>query len=447
MRWITLTDFLLLPIYVALVYFLANSFQNRHYPPGHPWRPYFMKGLLLKVGGAVFIGLVYQYYYGGGDTANYFLQTQTLNNVFLESPWKWLNLVLHIPEGYEGEYIMYTSQLVWYSTLNNFMVVIVGAVLGILTFTTYLPTAVLFAALSFTGMWAMFRTFAKAYPHLVRYIALAVLFIPSTFVWGSGIFKDTICMFGLGWMIYGVFTLLIERKLRPMSVAMSVIGIWLIFIIKIYILLAFLPAIGLWVVFSYSHKIRNGFLRTALKLGLIPVTLMGFLLLSSAFEQELGGYSLDNLETTATITQEYINGVSGDAGAAYDIGEISFTPVGILKVLPAAVNVTLFRPYLWESRKIIQLFNALETFLFLFIFLKILFTIGPAKAWKAVQQDPNIQFCLLFTVIFAFAVGLTSGNFGALSRYRIPCLPLFGLSLVLVYYKYKPVNQPILSIR
>jgi hypothetical protein len=327
------------------------------------------------------------------------------------------------------------------------MVVIISGIFGVLTFNTYLPTSVIFAAVSFTGIWALFRTFAKLYPNLVRYVALATLFIPSTFIWGSGVFKDTICMFGMGWMVNGVFTLLIQRKLRPRDTLMLLLGAWLIFIIKIYILLAFLPAIGLWLVFSYSHKVNNTFLRTFLKVGLIPVTLLGFFLLSRTFSQELGGYSLERIEQTATVTQEYIIQSSGDQGSAYSIGKIDFTPIGLLRLFPAAVNVTLYRPYLWEARKPIIFFNALETFLFLFVSLKILFTIGLSRSWRAIKEDPNIQFCLIFTIIFAFAVGLTTGNLGTLSRYRIPCLPLFGLSLILIYYRYQPLSKRLLSLK
>ncbi len=447
MQWITLADYLLLPFYLMAIYFIAYRFRNNNYPPGHPWRPYFIPGLTVKITGAVFISLIYQYYYGAGDTMYYFEQSKVVNSAFDESPAKWLSLVLHIPKGYEGEYIEYTSRMLWYTTLNNYMVVVAAAVLGVVTFSTYLPISVLFAALSFTGIWALFRTFAKQYPHFVKHISLVTLFIPSTFIWGSGIFKDTICMFGMGWMICGVFTLLIQRKLRPLEVMMMVLGTYLIAVIKIYILLAFLPAIGLWLVFSYSSKLQNAFVRLGLKIGLIAFTVVGFYALSNTFATDLGQYSLDNIEKTATITQTYIYESSGEQGSRYSIGTVDFTPLGIVQSFPSAVNVSLFRPYLWEARKPIVLFNAIEAFLFLFITLKLLFKLGPSKVWKAINQDPNIQFCLIFTLIFGFSVGLTSGNFGTLSRYRIPCLPLFGTALVLIYYRYNDPEKPFLSIR
>jgi hypothetical protein len=43
-----------------------------------------------------------------------------------------------------------------------------------------------------------------------------------------------------------------------------------------------------------------------------------------------------------------------------------------------------------------------------------------------------VVFSLIFSLIFAFAVGASSGNFGALSRYKIPCLPFYGAVLAIL---------------
>ncbi len=447
MQFITWLDYLLLPIYIGIVYLFAKRFRDTHYPPGHPWRQFFLTGLWLKIGGAVFIGLIYQYYYGGGDTAHYFEHGTIINSAFKDSPLKWLNLVLHIPDSFNGEYSEYITRLYWYPTLNNYTVGAVAAALGLLTFSTFLPTSVLFAALSYTGVWAMFRTFASQYPKLVRPIALALLYIPSTIVWGSGIFKDTLCMFGLGWMLYATFQVLIRRSFAPGTLLMGVIGFYLLSVIKLYILVAFVPALMFWLFVSYSSRIKIGFLRFLTGISVAGVCMLGVNFLSGALGKELGQYSVENVVATSTLTREYIYGVSGEEGSAYDIGAFDPTPAGMLAKFPQAVNVTLFRPYLWEARKPIVFVNAVEALLFLIVTLKIIFRIGLVKLAKAVSSDPNIQLCLIFTFIFAFAVGISSGNFGALSRYRIPCLPLYGLALVLIYYRYRPLSEPILGVR
>lgn len=447
MEFISLLDYLLLPVFVALIFVVANFVRDTYYPVGHPWREYFMPALIAKVVGAIFIGLIYQYYYGGGDTSNYHYHAKVINSSFGESPVKWFNLILRLPHWYDGDYSEYISKLWWYEAPTEYIVGSIAALVGIFAFTTYLPTAVLFGAISFTGIWALFQTFATKYPAYTRYIAWCTLFIPSTIMWGSGIFKDTICMFGLGWLTYGAFRMLLLHDFSPKNIVLTVVSFWLIANIKLYILLAFIPALALWILFTYSHKIQSATSRFAVKLLVILACVGGFLVFSQKFAAELGKYSLENVARTSYVTSSYIASVSGDDGSAYSLGDMDPSIPGMLKKFPLAVNVTLFRPYLWETRKPLQFLNAAEAFMFMWVTIKVLFGIGLRRVWKTIGEDPTIQFCLIFTIIFAFAVGLSSGNFGALSRYRIPCLPFFGLSLVLIYYKHNPTSKNILSFR
>jgi hypothetical protein len=62
------------------------------------------------------------------------------------------------------------------------------------------------------------------------------------------------------------------------------------------------------------------------------------------------------------------------------------------------------------------------------------------------MNDPTIQFCFVFSLIFAFAVGISSYNFGALSRYKIPCLPFYAIALILIYYKNVPKGKKFFGI-
>jgi hypothetical protein len=177
----------------------------------------------------------------------------------------------------------------------------------------------------------------------------------------------------------------------------------------------------------------------------------GFVMVSTTFSKELGQYSLENLAQTSNTTRTYIYWAStqtaaGDEGSSYDLGAFDPSLTGMLTKLPLAVNVSLFRPYIWESRKPMVFLNSIEAFLFLFFTIKVIYTIGLRKAWKTIQKNPNIQFFLIFTIIFAFAVGISSYNFGALSRYRIPCLPFFSMALMLIYYDNKPLTRNFFSL-
>jgi hypothetical protein len=442
---LTILDFAVLPFVLGFVYIIAYRTRDRKYSRSNPLRKYYIPALSVKVFGAIFIGLIYGYYYGGGDTYYYFNQAQVINSAFDESIIKWINLLLHIPSAHDTNYYSYISRMEWYNDPASYTVVSITAFLSIFTLNTYLPTAVLFAFISFTGIWALFKTFTSLYPGLVRPIAVVILFIPSVFVWGSGIFKDTICIFGLGWLTYGTFRFLIQKNFSYGNILLSALSFFLIARVKLYILLGFIPALLVWIFFNYTQRIQNPSQKILVKFIFITITLGGFLFFMQKFSKELGKYSLENLAQTSKTTGGYIYWISGDEGSGYNLGDFSPTLTGMLSKLPMAINVTLFRPYIWEAKKILVLFSAIEAIILTFLTLKIFFTIGIRKIWKTINTDLTIQFCLIFSLIFAFAVGISSYNFGALSRYKIPCLPFYGLALVLIYYRNCRPKQRLLK--
>ena len=450
--FITTLDYILLPIYFGIVYGIAKRFQERKYPPGHPLRPYFMTGLMVKIFGGLFIGLIYQYYYGGGDTSNYFFHAKIINSALQESPIKWFNLILRLPSEYDGSYSYYILGMVrygnWYASPSEYIIAAITAFFGLFTFTTYLPITVITAAISYTGVWALFRAFYEQYPKTLRPIAISVLYIPSVIMWGSGIFKDSFCMFGLGWMTYGVLRMLLHADFRLRNIIPTVLSFYLISIIKIYILMAFLPGLALWVLFLYIYRIKNAFFRLIVQVSSVPIFISLFLLAAAKFKDQLGKYSLERFAQTSYVTRNWIRQTSGtDDGSSYDLGNIDPPLSSMLKKFPAAVNVTLFRPYLWETRKVIQELSAVEALIFLWLTVKVLIAVGPIRAIRSIVTDPTIQFCIIFSFIFAFAVGVSSYNFGTLSRYRIPCLPFYAMAVTLIYYKYYPPEKNLFSLR
>ena len=100
----------------------------------------------------------------------------------------------------------------------------------------------------------------------------------------------------------------------------------------------------------------------------------------------------------------------GDGG--YDLGELDGTWGSMIKLMPAAINVSLFRPYLWEVRNPLMLLSAIEaviTFILTFHMIR-------TGAWKKTAKEPFLLFSLTFALMFAFAVGVSTFNFGTLMR-------------------------------
>lgn len=434
-QYLTIWDLVLTPLYLVGLTFIAIRIRDKRYPPGNPLRAYYLPGLLAKFAGAIFIALIYQFYYGGGDTFNYFAHSQIINSSLDNSFELWLKLLFRVSPEADPYIYKYSSQLYWYTDPGSYTVAVIGAVLGLLNGTTYIPIALLFAFFSFTSTWAMLKTFTRFYPHLHKPLAVAFLFVPSTIVWGSAIFKDTICMFGLGWMTYAVFRVFLQKDLSLKNIFLLLLSFFLIAIVKVYIILAFVPALSIWLLMNYSGRIRSKAIRWSLNIVTISVCLTGLIFVSNIFSSELGRYSLERLATTAKTTQNYINYVSEtEGGSAYDLGEFEPTITGMISKFPQAVTVTLFRPFLWEVNKPIILLSALESFAFFLLFVYAFFKGGPLNKLRQTISDSNLFFFLIYSLIFAFAVGISTGNFGTLSRYKIPCIPFFAAYLVVLYY-------------
>jgi len=445
-QYLTIWDLVLTPIYLFILVFIARRHRDRNYPVGHPLRRYYLPGLYVKFFGVVFIALIYQYYYGGGDTFGYFTHSRIINSALDDSLDTWLRLIFRSSPDSNPMIYPYVSQMQFYGDPPGYLVSIIGALLGLLSFTAYIPISLLLAYFSYTGIWAMYRTFVHIYPNLIKPLAFAFLFIPSTFVWGSALFKDTICMFGLGWMTYTTFRIFINKDFSIKNLFLLSFSFYLIAVIKIYILLAFVPGLALWLLMTYSDRIKMISARIFVRFFVIAIVVVGFLFFAARFSRELNTYSLDRITKTMESTRGWIVYSSGEEGSAYDLGKFEPSFQGIISKFPAAIAVTLFRPFLWEVKKPIMLLSALEGIAFFILTLLAFYKNGFLKTFLIIFRNPNLLFFFAFSIIFAFAVGLSTGNFGTLSRYKIPCMPFFAALLLILYYQKDFVVKKTLTI-
>lgn len=435
-------DLLITPVVLLIVYLLAYALRPLF--TDSTTRKYFLPGLTVKVVGAIAVGLIYQFYYGGGrpsgDTFNYFANAAIIYEAFGDSFDTGLQLLLADGE-YTPDTFQYASRIYWFRSSTEYFVIRIITVLGLLTFHTYSAIAVLFAALSFSGVWALFRTFYKFFPPLHRRFAVAVLFLPSVVFWGSGILKDSITLGALGWATWAIVRIFFERKGLPVATVILLLALYTIYAIKIYIVLCFLPAALLWVFLANIERVRS----IALRGVITPMILVLVVVLSYWAVIEIGKdntrYSVDKLSETAEITARYLTYVGEkQGGSVYTLGDdFDFSPAGMLRKFPLAVNVTLFRPYLWEAYNPVMLLSALESFFTLVLTVYILFRAGVGPLFRHLFSKPIILFCLLFAVAFSFSVGISTYNFGSLVRYKIPMFPFYlsGLFILQYYAQYR----------
>jgi hypothetical protein len=435
---ITLLDYILLPFYLLLIYKIAYYYRDKYYPEGHPYRPYFITGLSVKICGAILIGLIYCYYYKGGDTFGYFLHCKIINSTFADSPDTWLRLITHTADSNNAIDMQAVTDMYWYDDTAAYTTSCLGAFIGVFCLTKYLIINVIIASVTFIGMWLMFITFATQYKHLVKYIAVAVLFMPSTIMWGSGLFKDSFCMFSIGCLVYSMHVLFEKRTLKLSLVLLSLISIGLLILIKAYIIIVLLPVMVLKIILVYKRTLSGH--PTKKIIFYVALLIMGLitLFIFKRVAGYLSTFTIDNVLKTIIIQKNYLLRVSIETdGSAYDLGDFDPSINGLLSKALPAINVTLFRPYPWETKSIIQFFSSLESTAILLLTLYMIFKRNIFKTIKNIYTDPNLIMCILFSLIFAFFVGISSYNFGTLSRYKIPCTPFYMLFLMILIFNKK----------
>jgi hypothetical protein len=434
-QYITITDYLLLPIHLFIIFVFASYYRNKYYPNKHPLRKYFMWALGVKIFGGIVVGMIYHYYYKGGDTFYYWYHSLTINSSLQESLVTWFKLITGLGDYYDPAIFTYASKMLWYDSPSDYVVPQVGAFLGLFALNSYLPMTALYSALSFIGVWKLFVVFTKLYPRLIKPMAFAFLFIPSVVFWGSGFMKDTITFSCLGWVTHFIYLIFFENKKIVANSIGAIFFLYIIFTIKSYLVMAFLPAVLLWGVGLLSYKIKDARLVLVARYFLYISAIGGLIIVGGRMQTELfGQYNVESIGYKSFVTRDYLFRISTEQdGSAYSLGDMDPTLLGMLEKAPAGINVTLFRPYPWEARKPIVMISAAEALFFLAFSIAVIFRNNPIRVVQRILADETLQFCIIFTLVFAFAVGISTSNFGSLVRYKIPCLPFYAAFLFIIF--------------
>ncbi len=428
-------DLMLIPLFLVLIYFLGSRARAK-YAGNTVLFKYFGQAMWAKVLSAMAFCIIYMYYYNGGDTMAYYHWGHEWIKFLGDNPGRAIEFIFSSDRDVYLDFI-YNSY--WNSCLyimkygsSEVSFIKLVSIINLLGANSMICTSLLFGYFSFLGVWRLYLVFYDMYPHLAKPIARVILFVPSVVFWGSGIMKDTLTFTCLCWLIYSLYFGILKKENLGRNLLIGFINAYVISVVKGYILLAFIPAAGYWIFSSYKDKIRSSFIRTMAAPLFLVLGVGGSALALSLVGGSLGKYSVDNLEKTALGYQTW-HTTASEHGSGYSLGDIGdFSVGGMLKKFPLAINVTLFRPYPWETSSPFMMLAAIESLVMLLFTLNIVWRTKLVRLPEALVKDTNIVFCLIFTAILGFAVGFTSYNFGALVRYKIPVVPFYGIALILI---------------
>ena len=425
-----LIDFLIAPITFSILIIIAYAIRAAF--ADQETKHYFFPALLLKMMGAIGVGLIYQFYYGGGDTFSYYTHGAAhIVDAFYDNFSAGFKLLTAQGE-FDAETYKYASKIWMYRDPTSYFVVRIASVFGVLTYNSYAGTALLFAFFSFWGLWMMYQSFCTIYPELKLHFAVAIFFIPTVFFWGSGILKDTITLGATGFLVYSFIQIFFERKKLLWNSLLFLLSIYIITSIKLYIFLCLMPALILWYFFYRIGQIRSIVARILIAPFLLTLGGGAAFFVALKAGEENKRYALDQIAETAQVTAYDIRYWTGkDAGSGYSLGELDGTFTSMIRLTPQAINVSLFRPYIWEVNNPLMLLSALEALFLLGLTIRLFYRNKFVHITQSIRS-PIVLFCLIFAIIFAFAVGISTYNFGTLSRYRIVMIPFYILAVFIL---------------
>lgn len=435
---LTPPDYIYGPIFFILLLMVFTAMLRKYHDDYT--RRVFMKAFYFKMACTLLFTLIVSFYYGGGDTEMYFHCAQDLRKAVADdgnSFWEIMQTKLISSDSKFANYFLYDgSRYPTYEAMHsasNFWVPRLGLPIGLLCDMSYLVMSMVFSFFALGGSIRLYKFFLHYFPNYKREIALGTLFIPSLCFWSSGFLKDPLCYGSVGFLVYGLFNIFIRRRKIVSSLIWVLISVILLFDIKVYILLGLLPGVVLWLFTEINKAVENKTLRRILAVitfgGGVAIAFVLINYLSS--DESVQMYRLDTFVETSQYNRDIYKSFSKTEQGAYFTIE---TQNPVLIVLYGMV-ATLFRPFPWEVSSGIVLLSVLESFFFLWLTVVLMYKRGVFTFFRNAIKHPVFILCLVFSLIFAAAVGSTATNFGSISRYKIPCLPFYLIMVLIMYHQ------------
>lgn len=438
MQSLSVFDIILFPLFVGLIFVVARIIKNK-YKREIPSYKYFTLGLFIKILGLLGFISIYLFYYGGGDTTNYFICCKAIGNLLLDDFEKGFAILFNTKSPYNN-YSSFNASSGWpeffmWKDEKAFSVARYTTIFYLIGLKSFLITSLLVCCFTYIGAWKFYRLFTSLYPGYEKLLAGFILLMPSLLFWGGGIMKDSYTVNATCWLTYNFYMVFILGKKRLVNLSLLLVNVFIILSIKPYVILSLLPGVIIWLNNAYLKKIR----RKILRILIVPI------LSSSIFY--IGLYTFENLSSLlgvygnvdtaieqAQVIQSDLTRANQYGENYYNIGTLDGSTSGLLQVAPLAIFTALFRPFIWEVGSPTMLLSAIENFCLLVYVLITLMKVSPYSLFRTILREPFLMYCLIFSLIFAFGVGVAGTNFGAMVRYKTPLVPFF-FSLVYVSHK------------
>ena len=437
MQNITIFDYLLLPVYLYIFYIIVKKISVKY--PDEELRRYFFISFYLHMFGAVAYAMMVQYYYGYGDSFVFYSGGDFLNDQLLKDPANikyFFKPAAEVKSWFDAE-VGDLSYAGYFGIESNLFIMKISALLSLICFNKYLIITLFFGFFSFAGLWRLFLVFKEINKDKeIKLLAWAILFVPSVWFWGSGLIKDSICIGAIGFILYFLYNLLIKKEFSIRSILSLIVLVYMVLIIKNYIIIALAVGLAVFVFYKFITPFKNIVIRAFIILiFLFAVLVVTFI---TNFTDQLQLLAEESMVQVDAFKRNYEAAQNDDerSRATLEMKEMDLSLGGMIANSPVKVFTCLYRPFIWESRKIFILFSSLESLLMLLTTLYVMFKLKFLGFFREMFNNPFILVSFIIAIFFALIIGFTTYNFGTMARYKIILMPFYFYTLVGLYTAY-----------
>ena len=421
--YMSLVDFIL-PVFVLLGLFWSISkldfFKNGPFSTRSLQLAFFLR---IALGFGLF--LIYSYHYPSrqdADTFKYFDDSQYMYDAFWTNPGDYFKMLFGIhcnTEYFNTEYFNNMSN--WVRSYDNGLfndnrlMIRVNAFLRIFSFGNYHVHSIILAFLAFMGSFSLSKLFFEvSRSKVLTYIA--VFLVPSLVFWSSGILKEAVLLAALGFFAYHFYQLFDSNRTWKNYVMLFLMSCVLI-VLKLYVFMAFFPAIIIWLVVSKWRRSLWVYLLMYI-LFIAIATLIGEINPRYDFVNLI----VDKQKQFIRLADFY------PVNSRFDLEVLTYEFWSLLLSSPEAIFNVFTKPWPNELNSILYIPSFIENA----VILLLLFTTFVYRKALKVKEWDFVIFCLSFCIILYTVIGLTTPITGAIVRYKIPAIPFLMMAVFML---------------
>ncbi|MCO5237671.1 MAG: hypothetical protein M9933_15535 [Chitinophagaceae bacterium] len=402
-------------IAIGILYILVFSFLvyraslKKEGVAGSRW---LTTAFVLKVAAGMIYGYIYAHYFEVSDSWAYFKESLEVYREMLRHPVSFFDLGLQ--PHYLGSPFSSADDAFWSNAGENLLIRLL-ALFNILSGGNYYINVIFFNAISFWGLYFIYRVAKDCIPANPRVLFGIIFFLPACLFWNSGIDKDGIMVFFTGALIFTVYRCIGDKAtILRMFIGLACM-ICLLLLRNINGLLL-LPGLVAWWIASKRKMVS----------WLPFLFIYGFCVLfffGSAFLP-------DHFNLPLQLSEKQHRFLELEAHTVLPLTPLEPGMMSYLRVLPEAVNHVFLRPYITEIRSLFHLMAFFEGLLVIGILVFSLLKGG--RQQLAFLLQPFSLFVITLALSGLLVIGYTVPFPGAIIRYKA----LHDVLLLLPFARY-----------